>query len=388
VDTQEQSTKILTLTGEKYLHGGLTLCREEGTTYLVEGLMPGEKARVEVSRKRKTWFGKTLEIIDSSSDRVEPLCSHFGVCGGCRLQFIPYELQLKWKAEAARENFQRLGNIPLDKLPIHGENAYGYRSRIQVQRDGSGKLGFMAAGSREVVTIENCPILVPQLNDLWTHPEKIPTEPGRYPLSASSDQVFYPGEKEPGTVKVLDKEIHFAPGGFFQSNIPVLELLLNRLQSLFPLSPENRQGMMLDLYGGAGLFSAFFGVGFDQVEVVDFASANLALAGENLRGLNWVSRSSDVEKYLRKSLKKKNFHPSLVLVDPPRTGLGSSVAQLLGNLESAHLVYVSCDIATQARDLKILLSAGYELQHLELFDFYPQTPHLESLAILKWGSSK
>jgi len=200
------------------------------------------------------------------------------------------------------------------------------------------------------------------------------------------------GGRQRGKIKLFDKEILLDAGVFFQSNCSVLEKLIPELQKTAEAAPRNLP--MADLYCGAGLFAVFLGGMFPKVILAEENKSAVSLARENLKGTNaefFALRDTDWQKTILRRKEKIGF----AVVDPPRTGLApklaAAVAQAASQQAAAQqaaaqegppvLAYVSCDPAALARDSKILTGGGYKLQRLAFFDFYPQTSHIESLAV-------
>ena len=401
----------LEFTPEKWVYGGDALGRVEGHVVMAPYLLPGEKARVEIVRERGGFREARLaEVLERSPDRVEAPCPIFGSCGGCHYQMADYAYQLARKVEILREVFRRVGHMeaPAEIEVVSGE-PWEYRNRTQFHID-RGKVGFLAAGSHRLVAVKDrCPISAPAINvafgklrDLVHHP--------RWPRFVSSVELFtngdrtllnvletqggrraargffdWCGEQIPGAAAgEIDYEVNgisyrVSHGSFFQTNRhlagPLVECALRQAEGT----------TALDLYSGVGLFSVPLAKRGLQVSAVESSlSATRDLEANAVRAKVAIAvHRINADQYLE----KLETAPDLVLADPPRNGLGKAVVQHLVRLKPPRITVVSCDPATQARDLAGLLAAGYKLDHLTLVDLFPQTYHLETVAHLSCTDS-
>jgi len=377
------------LTVESLVPGGDGLARHEGKVVFIPDVLPGEKVRVRiVQSKRDFERGEVIELLEASPDRIVPECPAWPSCGGCDWLHIAYPAQRALKIEMARETYRRLGGFDFPGLQLEWGQPWHYRNRIQVHRDPEGKLGFMGRKSSRVFPLRQCPVSHGALQEVFQSPSR-DTKAARF-LAFGHDyqgrpEVFredaFPtmpdnGREQGIRTRILNREIRFPLGGFFQSNIGMLEKLI-------PWALEGLSGeRALDLYSGVGVFAAFLSEKFSKV----LALEEQALAAQ------WISTNvgSPVEVFTGKveeltqdsRLQSWADHPDLILVDPPRVGLHADARRFLTDAGAKNLIYVACDISTQARDLKILLAGGYRLVDLRLFDFYPQTHHLEAVAKL------
>ena len=370
-------------TVEKLVAGGDGLVRVEGQVVFVPFTLPGEEVRLRiVSRRRSFAAGELGEVRRASPHRVGPPCPVFGTCGGCAWQHIDYAEQLRLKAALAEEALARIGRLRPGDLPASwGAGAplpaasapYGYRNRVQLHRGARGRLGYLRRGSHELVSVRGCPIAVPAINAFLAAPEgRLPAGRERFQVFGFEDQAAVEGTG-PLRVPVLDRTIELQVEAFFQSNLGLLPLLVGA--AIEGLSGRR----VLDLYSGVGLFAAFLADSFDEVIVVEENPLSLSYARRNVPARARF-HAARVEDWIRSPAAAGEADAALV--DPPRSGLSPEVLHFLLERRPRRLSYVSCDAATLARDLGRLLAGGYRLEDLRLFDFYPQTAHLEALARL------
>ena len=249
---------------------------------------------------------------------------------------------------------------------------FGYRNRVQLHRDRMGRMGFMGRASSRPVFIQRCPVCVPTLNTLLS--KSMPGERRRFNVFATEDWSAVQGEVETASVTIMNREILLDPACFFQSNLAVLPRMIRYL--LEDLSGNT----VLDLYCGVGLFGSFLRDAYKRVIGVDNESAALRLARRNVSGGD--------HRFLRTNLNKQVFPAGnwkgidTVVADPPRSGLSGAVRSFIVRERPRHFIYVSCDPVTLARDAGYLCSEGYKIESMRLFDFYPQTSHVEAVARL------
>jgi 23S rRNA (uracil1939-C5)-methyltransferase len=353
--------------------------------------MPGDvvTARI-VGEERRFAEAELVEIERPSPDRVAPPCAVFGICGGCAWQHVPYALQWKTKRNGAIHALSRTGVVPpegaIEEFPA--ERAWHYRNRVQMRarlRDGRTVLGFFARRSRDLVDVPRCEISREEINLAL---------PGiREEAARQLESRVAAGENEPqlkveievlpdGTVRTAWNARHGALG-FRQVN----DEQNDRLRA-FVRAQLSERTHLLDLFGGAGNFSFDDAARYAWVECVDTGSPE---GGFEAQPENYRFFRSDVGRWLsrrEKDLGSGHFKPKgpvEAVLDPPREGLGDQSNKIAGALEALgtrRIVAIGCDADSWARDLARLLKRGWSLERIGLFDLFPQTPHLESVAVL------
>jgi 23S rRNA (uracil1939-C5)-methyltransferase len=386
--------EILDLSVEKLVPGGEGLARHEGKVVFVPGALPGERVRARLVESRKDYArAEIAALLLPSPDRADPPCPLAGRCGGCDWQHLSRDAQLRHKISLAADALRRVGGVEWPGLDIEAGKPWGYRNRAQLHAAPGGRLGFKARGGAEVVPAAACPVADPALDALLARgirPGQEPRGGGRYPArylawGAGGKGALAPetgsGGSEPAraeiAAEVLGKVIRFDLRCFFQSNVEMLERLL-------PWALDGLAGgTAMDLYCGAGLFGAFLADRFRRVVAVEENPAALEWARRNIPGDGHLFLEGRLEDLAAAGLLDgAGAAPEAVVVDPPRPGLDPAVRAWLAAARPPRLVYVSCNPVTLARDLKDLLASGYRLDALRLFDFYPQTAHVEAAARL------
>lgn len=374
--------------------GGEGVAREaSGRVLFVRGAAPGDLVRARVVELHKRFArAEIAELVRPSALRTEPRCAVHGECGGCGWQQIAYAAQLDAKRAILRDALARVAGVALDELTppveiVPSPEPYGTRTRARLLwRDG--RVGYRRGRSHELVATSQCPILAPPLAralaELAAHP---PRGGGELELACGDGRgVSISGARVPGfekraiTLATRGGEVTVSPGGFFQAHATLRNALADAV-----LAHAGRGARALELHAGAGFFTLALATQFAELVAVesepraaDDLRANLARAGRaNVRVL--------AERAARalKSAEVVRLAPEVVVLDPPRTGIGEGEAAALAKLRARRIVYVSCDPATLARDLRVLLASGYRLAICQGFDLFPQTPHVEAVALIE-----
>lgn len=388
---------------EKWVYGGRGLARLEGRAVLVPYVLPGETARVRVRRERPGLLeAELVEILTSVPDRVLPPCPYFQRCGGCHYQHAGYPFQVEHKRNVLIEVLRRIGKIPPPEFvgTIAGE-PWEYRNRTQFHLRGR-EIGYMEGGSHRLCAVERCAISSPKINEalgalrgmlrerrfpgflrsieLFTNESEVQLNVLEWEQPPARSFFEWCAERIPGAAAgSLDYPaggyvFRVSHGSFFQTN----RFLIDRLVECALEGAEGETAV--DLYAGVGLFSLPLARRFRRVTAVESGGSafrdleyNAARAGLPVQAVRTSS-----EQFLE----ALSAPPDFVLADPPRAGLGKTVAGHLLRLRPARITIVSCDPATLARDLGTLVGGGYRLEGLTLVDLFPQTYHIESVARL------
>ncbi len=336
---------------------------------------------------------------------AKPLCSYFGECGGCVYQDIPYEEELLLKDRSLRESFEAFHLADEVFSPIAASpEPYFYRSRLDLSfrrtRDGF-VMGFMGEGTRRLVNIDSCAIarseisgFLPQLRELAA--EKIPEKYKSANLvvkTGDNGQVQWGGigrrslripESEYLWTEIEGKRIFYSLDNFFQANLAILPHLMKDLRKLLCLTPET---YFLDLYAGVGLFWVVFAREAKGVWAVEEnrAAVRVAEFNRNYHNLpNVILRNGRTEDSLEEILAGLKGNPAAAIVDPPRKGLAPLALQKLVAAKQLNpLIYISCNKEALVRDLAEFVKAGWQIEQVLPYDFFPRTKHLETVVQLK-----
>jgi 23S rRNA (uracil1939-C5)-methyltransferase len=422
------------VTIERILPGGLGLAHADGRTVMVALAAPGDRVRVSIDRvKGNVAFALIEEVIEPSPVRVEPPCQYFGRCGGCDFQQLNYQAQLEAKVEIIKDCLHRIGRIESapDFQITPAPNPWHYRTRAQWQYDSiRQRLGYFESGSRNVCDVAECAVLAPELQQTLSGlrermldgslpddardfravvgdegvslaPPVRGTSPTRGPQTGSpagvgavrdgSDLEMTGRGVRDITRSIHGEAYHLNAESFFQANDDLLPQLIDG--ALGDASGETA----VELYSGVGLFTLPLARRFKHVVGVESDSAAVNFAHENLAsaGLTnaeivksdvgvWFEavRHGESSRLSEESAVALQGQIDFILLDPPRTGAESRVIEGVLGLKPRRISYVSCDPATLARDLRKLIAGGYTLHSLAAFDMFPQTHHVETVAIL------
>jgi 23S rRNA (uracil1939-C5)-methyltransferase len=428
---------------QKAVYGGAGLAHQTegegaGRAVFVPFTLPGEVVEATLTGE-KEGFGEAvlLKMLEPSMDRVEAGCAHFGECGGCHYQHADYGAQLAIKAEILREALQRAGLDALPEAQIHSAAPWGYRNRTQlrvVAAEESIRVGYNRRGTNKFLAIRECPILAPLLWRAATALVQLAAEnsaAGRWARSIEEVEFFTDADEKKMQMTVFarsdragfsescermkelvpelagvglsllslqsahrrtqkprqsrswgadglsyrasEESYWVSRGGFFQVN----RFLLEELVRVVTMGRKGR--LAWDLYAGVGLFSRVLARRFEQVVAVEVAGSDLA---NSFKGVGKRAVEATTVEFLRGAVVQRD-RPDLVVMDPPRAGVGIEVCALLSRVSARDMVYVSCDPVTLARDLKMLAEAGYKVAELHMVDLFPQTFHLETVVVLR-----
>lgn len=357
---------------EKLIPGGKGLCRIEGKIVFVPFVLPGETVEFTIIEEKKNFSeAQLVNILDKSPQRVTPVCPYYYSCGGCNMMHMNYDTQLKSKVEFVQNLLLRngkLSNIDVDIIP---SKPLSYRNRVQVHSDGH-IVGFKERAGNRIIPIKSCPIAVNGINEYFTSATG----------EKSIERMVLFGEENWFSKDVSDEEIHitlnqkeiyFKSSLFFQSNVSMLSPMSDHLNRFVT------GDSLFDLYSGVGLLSSMVEDKFKKIQAVEINRFVEPYIRRNITAeLEFFPLS--LEKWVSQ---RKKCSADTIMIDPPRTGLSKKVRDYLNKSKADVIIYVSCDPATMARDLKDIVADKYIIEDFKLFDFYPQTSHMEAVAVLK-----
>ncbi|MEV6298832.1 TRAM domain-containing protein [Actinoplanes sp. NPDC051861] len=397
-------------------HGGHCVARiggPHGRVVFVRHALPGERVTAEITELHRGYLrADAVEIHEASPDRVEPPCPHArpGACGGCDLQHVAGDAQLRWKGSVVREQLERMAGLFLDVRvealpPASGDTLLGWRSRIRYAVDAAGRPGLLQHRSHQVVPIDRCRIAHPAIQelDLLTHEwpdadavQAVATTGGDVAVLArpagsrapeSGDDLGEPMSgglvrlSGPGEVveNAGGRAFHVPPEGFWQVHPAAAETLTDAVLEMLRPAPGEASW---DLYGGAGLFAAALAERTGaRTTVVESSPLGVAAARRNLADLPHVEVvAAKVDVAL--SRRRIAGPVDLVVLDPPRAGAGARVVRAVAAARPRAIAYVACDPAALARDIKTFASVGWRADRIRAFDCFPMTQHVECVALL------
>ena len=375
---------------EKLVAGGDGLARmDDGRVVFVPGVVEGELVEIDLSEKKNDFGrGQLLSITEPSKNRRVPPCEHVAQgCGGCDWQHIERRIQGQAKLAIVAEAYARTARLEVDpQLRRLTEDAR--RTTVRMVSDSSGNLGFRAHESHDIVPVSSCMVAHPLLNDFISRPVlegagevtiRVGARTGDIGVWAHEGKLanglpagLKTGERATITEQVGDHLFKVSMGSFFQSSPEAAELIVDSVsRRLDNLGIEG--GMLLDAYGGVGLFSLAFSHRFDELLLVESSESACRDAVRNLAECAAVIEQANVDTW-------EAAEVDVVIADPSRHGLGKHGSQAIVETGAQTIILVSCDPVAGARDAKLLTDAGYTIGEVEVLDIFPETHHVEVVA--------
>jgi 23S rRNA (uracil1939-C5)-methyltransferase len=375
---------------EKLVAGGDGLARmDDGRVVFVPGVVEGELVEIDLSEKKNDFGrGQLLSITEPSKNRRVPPCEHVAQgCGGCDWQHIERRIQGQAKLAIVAEAYARTARLEVDpQLRRLTEDAR--RTTVRMVSDNSGNLGFRAHESHDIVPVSSCMVAHPSLNDFISRPVlegagevtiRVGARTGDIGVWAHEGKLanglpagLKTGERATITEKVGEHLFKVSMGSFFQSSPEAAELIVDSVsRRLDNLGIEG--GLLLDAYGGVGLFSLAFSNRFDELLLVESSESACRDAVRNLAECAAVIEQANVDTW-------EAAEVDVVIADPSRHGLGKHGSQAIVETGAQTIILVSCDPVAGARDAKLLTDAGYTIGEVEVLDIFPETHHVEVVA--------
>ncbi|MEB4615362.1 class I SAM-dependent RNA methyltransferase [Leucobacter sp. M11] len=401
-------------------HGGLFIARHEGRVVFVSDAIPGERvvARITEARKKSFARGVTLRVLEASPHRRNHVWPEANVdrdpedrVGGAEFGHITLAHQRELKAFVLSDSLKRMAGIdlPVEVSPAPGDeavNGLAWRTRVRLHVDEDGRVGPYAARSNRVIDVRKLPLAIEEINMIAPLGEHMPDVAAVDLVAPSGDDPRMlinhagddsrAGENDPVTEFVGEREFRVSAGGFWQVHraapLVLTEAVAEAVAEAIEAEEFDPLAMNLDLYGGVGLLAAAMAeAAGPRLKVTSVESDARATddAAENLSHLIGAMAVTDrVDRFLRTLTKEESpvvrerLRQATVVLDPPRSGAGGEVCQMLGELAPKRLIYVACDPVALARDVKTLGELGYELRSVRGFDLFPHTHHVEAIAVL------
>lgn len=382
----------LELTIEKIVYGGNGLARHEGRVVFVPGVAAGEKVRARVSADRGNFVEAELEaVLVPSPQRVEPPCEYIARCGGCQYQHLSYPEELRWKEAQVRELLTRHGGVEDSRIQgiQASPNDYGYRSSVTLHRTKPGpepqRMGFIGRDKATPLVIKRCLLVEEPLSRVFQWEEKLSRDEDRRTYRIASDGKCVTSRTELHyKVQIAGHDIFAASQGFFQNNLAVTEMMVKQAAAwLKDLKPTH----VADLYSGVGLFGFLSAPSKASLTFIEDNPASVQALRMNVTdrsGRRCRVHEGRVEKVYSRALSDAEPAIDALVVDPPRSGMTRDLAARMADTKGLKgIVYISCDPATLARDLKILTAQGrFKVESAIPFDMFPRTKHIETMTLL------
>ncbi len=387
-------------------YGGYTVARDD-RIILVKGAIPGEVVEAAVQEKKRDYtLAVVTQVVEPSEYRVEPKCPVFGICGGCHLQYISYDHQVRMKEEVLVDSLARIGKVQVNLGPSLCGVQWSYRHRAQFKVSRQGSIGFFRESSRDVVEFDACPLMKDEINGLLKNIKGQGLAQGMKEfhlclgdeaavlLRCADEQMCAPERfRSIGILSIacndtltegagyvafnlLGLKYTVSPWTFFQAhwslNAEVAETIA---QAAAPLTNST----VLDLYAGAGNFSLPLAENAREIILVEENSRAVEDGTRNLK-LNRLKNCRFVRSTAEKYKIPKKI--DLLILDPPRPGMTAEVGKKVLENTPDRIIYLSCNPSTLARDVK-KLKEKYEILSVQMIDFFPNTFHIEAVVFLQ-----
>ena len=377
---------------------GSATAEYEGRKVFVDYGMPGERVVAEIDVERPhALFGRVVEVLEAAPGRVEAPCEYFGECGGCQWQHVSYERQLEFKRTLVVEQLQQIGGFeePPVSATVGAENPWGYRNHVRFTAKSRGEIGFVRRGTHRFLRIDRCLIADDWVNDA------IPLVQGRagglHQVAIrrgvkTGELLVHPNLDHLGTSipsgqkyyheEVLGHRFRISAASFFQTNTLQAERLICLVRDKLELLPSET---LVDAYAGVGTFAVVLAGLVKRVIAIEESSAAVDDAAVNTDGM------SNIQYHMGKVedvLGGIDAEMDALILDPPRIGVQPAAIQAVLQKAPGRIAYVSCDPSTLARDLRLLVDGvadggRYDLVDVTPVDMFPQTHHIECVAILR-----
>ena len=365
-------------------------------------VLPGEKVQIRIHRNNKNYSeADLLEVIEPSSERIEPPCKYFSECGGCQYQHMTIEGQREWKRKQVQSLLSRIGKVDqkgIDVNPTVGtsDHLYGYRAKLTPHYNAPKslkdlKIGFQKRGTRVMVDIEECIIGTIDINAKYRerrqeihkdikereeNQEKMPKK-GATLLFRECDQGIETDQRVTVSHTLNDIKFSYKAGEFFQNNYHMLPIMVKHVLQVAQGDGCNK---LIDAYCGSGLFALSAARYFESVHGIEVSeiATNAAIESAELNNIKNVEFICGASQEIFDKVSHLPADNTVMIIDPPRRGCDESFLKQFAEFRPKKLVYVSCDPATQARDTEFILNSGYSIVDITPFDLFPQTRHIEN----------
>ena len=371
-------------------HGGHFVARYNGQVIFVRHGISDELVKMKITAvSAKIAHADVVEVVTPSPNRVSPPCIYAGRCGGCDFQHINIEKQRDLKVSIVKEQFLRIGKIDLDLLgidlkisavePVDGLH---WRTRMDFAVSPNGQIGFFGARSNEVVEIKDC-LIADSRMDVTGLANRNWKSDARVEVAVSSTNevsVMRSGRSISGPTQIVEQvggnSFKIAPNAFWQSHKAAPVELVKAVMTLLEIKKNDH---ICDLYSGVGLFAAALLKEVSDLGFVTLIESDKTAVADARRIFANKQNVKILQGLVAQQLPIVK-RADLILLDPPRTGAGEVVVKQMVKFGPRKILYVACDPAALARDAKTLAESGYKLDHIQAFDLFPMTQHIECVA--------
>ena len=356
-----------------YDHKGRGMARINDKIVFIPNTMIDEIVNIEITKDKKNYMeGKVINYIEKNPDRIDNLCPYYKYCGGCDILHLPYNKQLEYKYNKVKNIINRYlkEDVKINDI-VKSDKQFNYRNKVTLHSNDN-KIGLYSKGSNSIIEIDNCLLLNDELNN---YIKTITTKDKEIVLRTNGEKVL--DNDESILMNIGNYKYLVSLDSFFQINDNVTYKLYEKIKEYCSSTKEDN---ILDLYCGTGTIGIYLSQECNKVLGVEINKQAIVDANKN-KELNNIGNIEFVASDVSKVINKLNFKPSIVVVDPPRTGLDEFTIKEIIKMNPKKLVYVSCDPMTLARDLNIL-KYYFDIKEITPFDMFPNTYHVENICLL------
>lgn len=382
-------------------HQGRGIGKINNKIIFIPNTLPGEIVEYKIIKEKKNYIeGQAIKIIKESNKRIKPICPYFNICGGCQLMHIKYEDQLKYKQEKIEDIIHKYTDKSLKINQIIGSNnIYNYRNKVTLHANNI--IGYYKENSNEIININNCLIADNKINNIIKKLKNIKLNKDEIVIKSNNKNtlIYYKNKNNNlNNIEVdniiLNKQIIkgngynietlnnlkfiISPTSFFQVNTEQAIKLYDKIKEIANIHKNN---YILDLYCGTGTIGLYLSNMCKEVLGVEINKEAIKDANKN-KELNNIKNTQFIVGDAKEVIKKINYKPNIIIIDPPRSGLFKGMIDDLIKFNAQKIIYVSCEPITLARDLNEL-KKYYKIKEIQPIDMFPNTYHVENIVLLE-----
>ena len=352
-------------------HFGRGIANINGKIIFVENALKGELVDITIYKEKKNFSeAKINEIIEKSSERETPICKYYGICGGCNTMHMSYKCELEFKKEKVKNILKKYALIDVNPKIIESEKRLAYRNKITLHYKNE-QLGFMKEKSNEIIEIDNCPLVMKEINEYLKNDIKESV----IIRENTNKEIVTNIDNKTMIENINNYKFMVDANSFFQVNHYICSKLFKLIEKNIDIS-----NICLDLYSGVGTLSIVASKKAKKVYGIEVNNYSYKNAVKNLE-LNNIKNVKFINGLVEKEITKIKESVDTIITDPPRSGMDYVTIDTINKLKPKKIIYVSCNPLTLARDLKLL--DKYKLENITLLDMFPNTYHVESFCVLK-----
>lgn len=381
-------------------HQGRGIGTINNKVIFIPNTIPGEIIEYKITNEKKNYLeGKVTKYTKKSKDRINPQCPYYNICGGCQLMHMPYEKQLKYKQNTIENILSKYTNSNIKINPIiKSENEFNYRNKITLHINKT--IGLYKQNSNEIININKCYLVNDKINNIIKELNKLKLEKDEIVIKCHNNQTLLYYNNKLNNLKSINADNIILNNKIIKGNNYVFEILnnykfkisptsffqINKMQTIKlyenikKIAQINKKDNILDLYCGTGTIGIYLSKNANKVLGIEINKEAIKNAKENQK-LNNIKNIEFIAGDVKDIIKKITFNPTIIVLDPPRSGINDEIINYLINYNAKKIIYISCNPITLARDLK-KLNKYYTTKIIQPLDMFPNTYHIECITLL------